>query len=124
MSAIIKTSTIMASRGSSLTIIAVVVLAEGLENIGLHCRFTLLFCYWCFAVVLDSRGFSLLSLRICTSRLWFHYKFGHPALAPCDACPTVSLHMKISRLAIYRGGESKNMSFAFKNKKMATFITR
>jgi hypothetical protein len=73
---------------------------------------------------LDSRGFSLLSLRICTSRLWFHYKFGHPALAPCNACPTVSLHMKISRLAIYRGGESKNMSFAFKNKKNGYFYNK
>lgn len=102
---------LMASRGRcphSFTIITIVVLAEGLENIGLLRRFTFLFIILAFPGVLDSRGFDLLSLmRICTCRLRFHNKFGHPALAPYKTCPspTVSLHMKICRKSTYIGGK-------------------
>jgi hypothetical protein len=47
-------------------------------------------------------------MRICASRLRFYNKFGHPALAPCSACPTVSLHMKnMWQSYIYRGAREQ-----------------
>uniref|UniRef100_A0A0A9DTA7 Uncharacterized protein n=1 Tax=Arundo donax TaxID=35708 RepID=A0A0A9DTA7_ARUDO len=68
---------------ASLIVITVIILAEGLENIGLLHSFTLFLCNWCFGIVFDGRGFSFLSLmRICIGSLRFHYKFGHPALIP------------------------------------------
>jgi hypothetical protein len=124
----LATRTVMASRGRcphSFTIITIVVLAEGLENIGLLRRFTFLFIILAFSGVLDSRGFDLLSLmRICACRLRFHNKFGHPALAPYKTCPspTVSLHMKICRKSTYIGGKRTRIwRENFVKKKMIIF---